>query len=269
MLIPDNLRQEDMPMMVYALCKAVKNGNYSEDELIKYISVSENYKDDSSANIVRVVLNFAQKAGFIQNENSKNLITEFNETELESPLAFSQSLLKRLEMDNSKLFSEALKWFLWKGPLVEGLETHKDVKREMDEDSLLKQYNISEDFVHGFLFWIEFLGIATHTIGAMGCYNYSIENILIAYLNNNADKYKKYGNMPAKDFFEMLGEDIFFIKLCCANTTVCDSLSIALRIIEKLNIVELEDKNDGSMTWHLQKSNTFKVGNSFTNVKVR
>ena len=33
MLIPDSLRQENMPMMVYYLCKAVASGKYSEDEI--------------------------------------------------------------------------------------------------------------------------------------------------------------------------------------------------------------------------------------------
>lgn len=269
MLIPDNLRQEDMPMMVYALCKAVNEKKLSEEELIRYISVTDNYSDENSVTIVRTVLNFTRKAGFICIDNSKKLYTEFTESELGTPVAFAQAVLGKLDLENSQLFAKAMRWFLWKGPLVESLETHKDVKREMDEDSLLKQFNYSEDFVHGFLFWIEFLGIATHTSGAMGCYNYTIENILIEYFRNNAEKYKKYGNMPAKDFFEMLSGDLSFIRLCYANTTVCDSLSIALRIMEKLGIVKIEDKNDGSMTWHLQKSNIFKVGNSFTNVKVR
>jgi hypothetical protein len=268
MLIPDSLRQEHMPMMVYALCRAVKNGKYSEDDLIKTLAASNRIYDEKSIGQAGTVLTFARNAHFVDVKNGV-VATDFDEEELFTPSKFSSALLKRLDLDSSKSFATMLKWYLWKGISIEAFDNHKAIRQEMLEDAKLKQMNVSEDQTHGFLFWLEFLGIATHSYQAMGCYNYSIENILIEYIATNNKELKKHGDMPMQEFLTILGSDICFIQLCYENTNVCSALSIALRIIERMGIIEIVDKNDGSMTWHLEKSNTFRVGNSFTNIKVR
>ena len=268
MLIPDTLRQEHMPMMAYALCRAVKANDYTEDELIKDLSATNIAKDEKSREQAGKVLNFCRSAGFVTVKNER-VTSGFSEDELVSPKAFAFALLRKIDIEKSEKYKEVLKWFLWKGPDVEAIDNHKDVRKEMLEDSRLKQLNITEDYTHGFLFWTEFLGIATHSIGSMGAYNYSIENILIEYIRKNRDLLRSRGNIPMQEFLEILSKDLFFVTMCYEKTEICYSLSFALRVIEKLDVVDLEDKNDGSMTWHLEKSNSFKVGNSFTNIKVR
>ncbi len=268
MLIPDNLRQEHMPMMVYALCKAVKNGSYSEDELIKFLSASRVTNDEKSIAQAGNVATFAKNAGFISDEKGI-LTTDFSSEELDTPLDFSYAVLKRLDIEGSKKFAILLKWYLWRGTSVEAIENHTEMRKEMLEDAKIKQMNVSVDLVHGFLFWIEFLGIATPSYTTMGCYEYSIENVLINYIKDHQAELRKHGNMPAKEFFDSLSIGVCFIPLCYEKTTVCSALSYALRVIERLGIIEIEDKNDGSVTWHLEKSNSFKTGNSFTNIKVK
>ena len=268
MLIPDTLRQEHMPMMVYALCRAVKANDYTKDELIKDLSVTNITKDEKSSDQVEKVLNFCKNAGFVT-VNGERVNTDFTNEELNSQKDFVFALLKKIRVENSEKFRETLKWFLWRGPRVEAIDNHNDFRSEMLEDSKLKQLNVKIDFTHGFLFWVEFLGIATHSIGLMGGYNYSIENILITYIDNNRNALKSRGDIPMQEFLDILSNDLFFIPMCYEKTDICYSLSFALRVIEKLDIIDIVDKNDGSKTWHLERSNTFKIGNSFTNIKVR
>lgn len=266
MLIPENLRQEHMPMMVYAICNIAKKGMYSEEELIKQLTLSIDFSDESCG-LARKVLLFCKDANFVEIDKGI-VISNFTDAELETPADFSVALLKKIDFEKSEKFSAMLKWFLWKGLSVEALEYHKDVRNEMLEDTYLKQLNISEDTTHGFLFWVEFLGIATHTWQKMGCYNYSIDDILLKYIEKNRAELIKYGSMPTLEFLNILSKDIGFIPYCYANTEICCSLSLAFRILDRLGKIEIIDKNDGSMTWHLEKSYTFKVGNSFTNIKV-
>lgn len=271
MLIPENLRQEDMPMMVYAVCRAVKKGDCTEEGLIKKLSVTNLCKDDKSREQVSNVVNFAKAAGVITVTAGK-LITDFEDGELTTPLSFSQAMLKRIDREMSGQFCDMLRWYLWNDEKVAALESHKDIRKEMLEDSHLKQLNVSEHLTHGFLFWIEFLGIATHSTtakNAMGNYNCSIENILIRYIETHNAELKKYGNMPAGEFFSLLEKDLFFIPLCYSETEVSYALSFALRVLNRLELIDIEDKNDGSLTWHLTRSNMFRTGNSFTNIKVR
>lgn len=269
MVIPDNLRQEHMPMMIYAICSAVKSGEYVTEDLVKAMTITNTVDDSDSQDRVNYVLNYMKKAGFVEeNKVNSKLSTEFLEAELKSPMDFSTALLKRLDLENSEKFLTILKWFLWKGPVVEGLENHKAVRAEMMQDSQLKHLKISEEYVHGFMFLVEFLGIATHSYQAMGCYNYSIENILLKYINKHKALLKSHGNMPVKEFLNLLAMEICFIPYCYANTEICYALSFALRVLEKMNVIELQDKDDGSMTWHLIKSQIFTLGNSFTNIRV-
>ena len=268
MLIPDTLRQEHMPMMVYALCRAVGTKEYTEEELINDLSATNITKDEKSSGQVGNVLNFCRNAGFVTIKGER-VSTDFTKDELNTQKDFMFALLRKIDVHKSERFKDTLRWFLWKGQTVETIDNHKDIRKEMLEDSRLKQLNLSEDFTHGFLFWTEFLGIATHSIGAMGGYNYSIENILIPYIDKNRDALKKRGNIPMQEFLDILSSDLFFIPMCYEKTDICYSLSFALRVIEKMDIIDIEDKNDGSMTWHLERSNTFKIGNSFTNIRVR
>lgn len=281
MLIPENLRQEHMPMMVFALCKLVKMGKYNDEELINRLFYQFAEKTDN--NLPGMVLDFAEKGEFVKKENDV-FVTDFTNEELSSTRSFSRAILRKIDMDESKKFSSVLQWLLWEDLKFEELETHKDVKSEMDENDKLKSMNINENYVHGFLFWTEFLGITVATsvskgekdksltdrnVGrSMGCYNFSLEDILFEVINDRKKELLKRGNMPVSEFLEIMADDISFIPLCFNGTTVCFVLSYALRVLERMGVVYLSTIDDSPETWHLTKSETFTTGNSFTNIKV-
>jgi len=272
MLIPNSLRMEHMPKMVYSLVKLVCNGDYSEDELRKRItaSISKEYQDTSKDRF-NLILGFAKDSGMISEENGL-FKSDFTTLEMESFSEFTYSLLKRMSIRNDNMFDAMLRYYLSADKYVESEFTTSANKfrEKVIEDAEVKRFHVEEDSVHGFFFWIEAFEIANFEENRRGHVYYCLENLLIKYLNKHPE-IKKMGSLPTKAFLDKLSEDLYFIPFCCETerNRITYPLAQALRILENMEIIDLEYRQDSDQMWHLPKSDIFVNGNTFTNVRVR
>ena len=82
MLIPNSLRMEHMPKMIYVLVKLVESGKYTENDLRKRITANiQNELDVLSRDRFNLILNFACEAGMIIEQNGY-YSTEFKKEQL-------------------------------------------------------------------------------------------------------------------------------------------------------------------------------------------
>ncbi len=271
MLIPNSLRMEYMPKMVYAIVRLVGSGQYTADELRKRItaSVTRNY-DDSSNDRFGMLLTFALDGGFIREKNGY-FETEFTDEELESFPEFTYALLGKLIIQNNNMFDAMLKYYLSSDQTIEGDYTGTAAKfREKSlEDPKVKSFRIEEDNVHGFFFWVEALGIATFESYRSGHLYFCVEELLLRCINKHPE-FKNLGSMPTKQFLDLIQRDLYFIPFCCADdgNVIMYPLSQALRILDNMGVIALENRQDSDQMWHLPSSRVFSKNNTFTNVRV-
>ncbi len=260
MLIPDSLRQENMPMMVYYLCKAVASGKYSEDEIKENITA---FRDDkTSTDAYNRVFKFSENVFIFKDKKTNELSCVFSMDELADYSSFSSALLEKIELNQTNKFSQMLMWLI-------GSENRKLDKYPRAEDFVpaMGINGIDQNNVHGFLFWCEMLGLISFSSYRSGRVAYSLDSVLSKYLEKH-EELKQEGFIPAKKFFDYLAKDIFFIKLCIHDNNVSYPLSQAIRMLEQAELIKLETMKDVGDVWHLSKSDVMVKGNNFTNIKV-
>ncbi len=262
MLIPDTLRQEDMPMMVYYICKYVKSGEYKEEEVINRLTGFSYESDPKDPNPIRTVLKFARDS-FISVDKSTGIYsTSFTDAELKDYSSFSAAVLKKLELNDENKFNKMLKWLV---------EDRRELSKYTTADDFLPAMNIKNinnaNTIHGFLFWCEMLGIITFDGRKRGSVTYSLDSMLKSIIVSD-NIFKQKGSMPAKEFFDVLEEHVYFVPMCIKNNIVSYPLSQAIRILEYSGVLKIENMQDSGDVWHLEQSNAFLAGNHFTNIKV-
>lgn len=271
MLIPDTLRQEHMPKMVYALVKLVNSGYYTSEDLRKRLTASmcKEY-DDASKDRFNLLLSFAIDGEFISKENGYYK-SEFQKDELVSFSEFTYSLLGKMDSSTDNKFNTLLKYYLSTGKYEEsefssGAERFREKAVENPD---VKKYHIEVDSIHGFLFWIEAFQIANFEANRSGHVYFALENLLIKYLEKHPEL-KSRGSMPVNVFLDTLKEDIYFIPFCCSGegNILTYPMAQALRILENMDMIRLEYRQDSDKMWHLPASFVFSNGNTFTNVRV-
>ncbi|WP_248402986.1 hypothetical protein [Butyrivibrio fibrisolvens] len=260
MLMPDSLRQEYMPMMVYYLCKAVDSTVCNEDDLKGKMTAFQD--DKNSSDEFNKVFKFSENVFIKKDEKTGEISSVFSSEELKDYKSFSKSLLTKLELKRSNKFSQMLEWLI-------GSENRKLDKYTRAEDFVpaMGIDGIDHNTVHGFLFWCEMLGIISFNGYRSGRVSYALDSILYDYLEDH-EELKQEGYIPAKLFFDKMASELFFIKICIHENNVSYPLSQAIRILEQAKMIKIETMKDIGDVWHLSKSNILLKGNNFTNIKV-
>ena len=269
MIIPDTVRQEDMPQMVYILCKLASLNNYSKDQIRKLMTSSnqKEYDDDNGKERFDHVFNFAKSAGMISEEH-ESITSNFKNGEVESFYKFTLALLKKMELQKNGKFDTMLKWLLLQDSDIENIKKTSDIKIRMDQDKTLQVLNIQEDLLHGFEFWCEAFQIINFADNKRGRIFFCLEDLLLGVLNNNI--FDKKGLMPVHEFFRELEEYIYFMPYTYSfdDKRIYYPLSRAIRVLELSNKISLNTVQDSEQTWHLYPSEIYRAGNNFTHIKV-
>lgn len=275
MLIPNSLRQEDMPQMVYAILKQISNGKYTKDDVKKRVtaSIKTNIGEKSQQQFSRL-LSFLFDAEMIY-EKGDVLYTYFDEEELQTINDFSYSLLGKMQIDKNNKFDMMLKWYLSTDVFNESNFTSsaEKIAHSMMECSYLKAGvwgKISQNDVHGFLFWVEMFKIAYFEERRSGHVYFGIENIMMEYIKRHPELREK-GDMSTEEFLNALSQDLYFIPMCYEEGThnIMHALSLGIRVLENAEIIELNYRDDSDQRWHLTNSTVFTSGNTFTNVRIK
>ena len=269
MLIPDSLRQEDMPMMVYFVCKFISGGEYSEQQIIDNVTAAakkgmEYYRlnTPSDSNPIQQVMSFAeyQNNFILKNKNGK-LETTFSKEELKSFDDFSYATLKKIKIDKDNKFSKMLAWLLGEK------QDLSKYTRATDFPVAMNIEGIDANIIHGFLFWIEMLGLVCFEGRRTGTVAYSLETVLARYLERHPEL-KKRGSIPMREFCEELVDEIPLLGLCIKGNNISFPLSQGFRVLEHMEKIKFDYMKDSGDVWHLSQSSVFKSGNNFSNVRV-
>ena len=269
MLIPDSLRQEDMPMMVYYVCKFINGGEYSEEQIINNITAAPKkgldfYRRNSPSdnNPIQHVMSFAEyQNNFIKKNEIGKYETVFTKSELDNYEEFSYAVLRRLDIGKDNKFSKMLTWLLSEKQELSKYTRASDYPVAMDISG------VDENTIHGFLFWIEMLGLVCFEGRRSGTVSYSLDTVLMKYIKKHPEL-KKRGSIPMREFCEEIVEEIPLIKLCINGNNLSGPLSLGFRVLEHAGKVKFEYMKDSGDVWHLSQSSVFSSGNNFSNVRV-
>ena len=169
------------------------------------------------------------------------------------------------------MFNALLKYFLSTNNYEESevSSSASKFREKALENAEVKKYRIEEDSVHGFLFWIEALGISKFEGNRSGHVYFCLENVILNYLERNPEIRNK-GDMPVSEFLDELKKELFFIPYCIESqrNMITYPLAQALRILENMDMIQMNYRQDSDQMWHLPTSDVFSNGNTFTNVRV-
>lgn len=270
MLIPDTLRQEDMPMMVYFVCKFISGGEYSEKQIIDNITASPQKGNDyyrlnspSDSNPIQHVMGFAEyQNNFIYENTDGKYKTVFSKDELESYSEFSYATIKKIAIDKDNKFSKMLAWLLSEKQELSKYTRANDFPVAMNIEGV-----DDANIIHGFLFWIEMLGLVCFEGRRTGSITYSLETILSKYLEKHPEL-KKRGSIPMREFCDEIVGEIPLLGLCIKGNNLSFPISQGFRVLEHAQKIKFDYMKDSGDVWHLSQSSVFTSGNNFSNVRV-
>ncbi len=261
MKIHDSLRQECMPEMVYSICKLAGSKKYSKVELKKLITL-----DSTDVQTYNKAYRFAVECGFIKEDSSDIVISNFKKEELSDFKNFRYTIFMNIYNNENTTFNELSKWFLSQNSDVFKYKSAQDLSIVIPNDMFS---NIEKDYILGFRFWIVALGLGMlQKSGSGNMLVFSCNTILSEWLKN-AKPFKKNQTIIMKDFIKTLTEQCPVFSSCINGNNINLALSMGLRVLHINNIIELKYTTDSGNIWHLTNSLTNPATNNITEIIVR
>lgn len=249
-----SLNKESTPQRIYALLKLIKyyNGRYSREVLFDFIQpkgLSETQAE------VKKTLKFCLAEKLIVEDYDKRIKLNFDEKFLTSESEFRKYINSRLYDDtkNNSFYSIA------RAILSTDLSIY-DYKGFETLGVMLKTNDSHKDVVLAWRFWGAFLGYG-FTLNSQFVINpyIRIRDIIIKEFSNQYDK-----EILIRDFINKLIEVSPDMKDCFNNNIVSLSISIALKTLNDLGIIELIYTRDSVDVWQFEFESTIE---SYTNIK--
>lgn len=260
MKISDNLRQEDEPNIVYAICKLVGRNEFTKSEIFDLMTD----KKDNQGIFVHN-FRFAEDCGFIKVDNEK-VECLIPQSELSSCEKFVTYIWNKVfKVENN--FTKITRWFL---------NSNIDISKVAAEQLASKCYEVAvvdQNFIRGWHWWIQAFGLGTIssylTKGGSRYIMYDCSIALERFIKSN---YKKNDVVKAKQFFKDLcskhAEFQGLIDFNAKDNKICDSLSLGLRLLHNTKLIELIYTPDSADIWHLVESFSHKIKFDITEIKI-
>lgn len=246
MRIANTLRKEAMPEMVYVMCKLARYKEYHKQELINLVTL-ENLHNQTA----RDVYSFCIDCGFLTESGDEEVLTPFDEADLEDFSRFRYKVAANVFQGRGTLFTSVTKWFLEQDRSVFKYRTANDLASVLPLDS--NQVNITE-YTLGFRNWMEGLGLATvASTGSSGALVFAVHRLLKDWLTY-AVPFRRNEPVMATEFFRKLNEDLPQFAGVAKENQVKESLSMGLRVLHNLGVIEIVYTHDSSDIWHLTQS---------------
>ncbi len=269
MLIPENVRQECMPMMVYNVCRLVSYRECTKQDIIRLITAgtsndsnendySEENSDNKSINPISQVIKFCIDGEFIKEENGKYKCL-VDSACLESFADFTYEILCGLKKKVNSSFD------VFFNSVINQKRNVSDYSTAQSYIKLVKNEKVkSENRVHGCLFWMEALGFIGFDGNKKGSIHFCLEEVIQQFI----EKKGLTGYYNASVFFNLMKNEIPLIEYCLKDNVVNYSMSQGLRVLERQGIIQFDTQSDSGDIWHLEQSPVFVDGNEFSRVKV-
>lgn len=269
MLIPENVRQECMPMMVYNVCKLASYRECTKQDIIRLITAgtcdaqndddtADEVLDTKSANPVSKVIKFCTDGEFVKEDNGKYKCL-INPTCLSSFSDFTYEILCNLKKRENSSFD------VFFNAVMNQKRNISDYSTAQSYIKLVKNEKVkSEDRVHGCLFWMEALGFIGFDGIKKGSIHFSMDDVIQQFVIKKGIN----GYYNASAFFSLMKNEIPFIDYCLKDNVVNYAMSQGLRVLERQGILRFDTQSDSGDIWHLEQSPVFVDGNEFSRVKV-
>lgn len=263
MNISNNLRQEYMPEMIYSICKLVGSKSYDKDELKRLITLGSSLKE--SGEQYNKVYNFAIDCGFISEDISNKICSNFNKEELLNFRHFRYAIFSNIFKNSNTMFKSVAEWYLSQNMDIFDTKSTLDLLRVIPQDLGVK----SEEYLLGFRFWMVTLGLAMlQKSGNSSALVFTTNHILLDWIEISKP-FKSGENVIAKDFFKKLTIDCPIFKSSINNNDINLALSMGLRVLDLNNVIELKYTPDSGDIWHLINSISQPKTNHITEIIVR
>lgn len=246
MKIADSLRKEAMPDMVYAMCKLAHYKAYHNEEFLNLISLENPHNS-----IVRDVYSFCINCGFLTESGDGKVTTPFNDVDLGDFSLFRYQVATNVFRDRGTLFPTVTKWFLEQDRSIFKHRSSNELASILPLDSNV--VNITE-YTLGFRNWMEALGMATvAATGSSGALVFAVHRLVKDWLNF-AQPFKTKEPILAASFFRELSKALPQFVGVVVDNQVKESLSMGLRVLHNLGVIEMIYTHDSSDIWHLAPS---------------
>ena len=276
MKISDSLRQEMMPEMVFSICRLAKVVP-SKNQIKRLITLGH---DGESVDQFNKVYQFALACEFIQESGDGTVKSSFSDIELSSFRRFRYAVLSNVFHGPDTNFTSAAKWYMAEDVpqvAVEGTASISPFSLNSASEFLLsfrsQKVTVDENFVNGFRFWMNALGLVT--FNPLGSASNARPPLLFAAHRAIQDwlEYEMpftFGTLiPARSFFDRLIVDCPVFEKCIRGNNLSSSLSAALRVLDSMGFLELTRVTDAGDVWHLVPANFYGKSNDSTDIMVR
>lgn len=259
MVIADSLRQEHEPSMVYSICKLIANNDYSLSQLNEIMN-----DKDSDQKVFSKNLKFCEDCGFIsiKSQVCECLISYEYLTTYESFINYIS--LNVFDTENN--FTKLTRWFLSQDISVSQIAAEQLASKCHDA------VTVDQNFIRGWHWWMIAFGLATVSSHIKSGGRYALFDCSEALRRFVIDNCQENEIIKVRTFLTNLvnkkKEFKTVVDLKSNANTICDSVSMSLRILHNLNIIELLYTPDSSDIWHLTESYSHKVKKDITEIRI-
>lgn len=248
-------RKEATPKRVYAFLKLInyKNGELTEKEVYEYMQPKTLTK---SQDAIQKVVCLCSKEGFIKEDSDKKFKLNIDSKYLKSEEDFRDFIGNKLYNDSKMtIFADIARHMLSAEMNIYDITGYKNLAAYFR-----KATSITEEAILAWRFWGTFIGYGFMLNGQFVINPYKrIEFIIRRDLKNNYDKLIEIG-----DFLELLVDGSNDFKAAINENEISIPVSIALKTLEELGIVTLENIKDSETKWIIR----YEGGVYFTHIRI-
>jgi len=235
---PDDMRMEQTPERVLAICRMAARGRLSQAELFSALNLGFNTEKEKDA--IRKCFNVAANELHMVRLANNMVEIEVPESAVETPAAFRRYVASRVFKSSDTTFMMFSKWVIGKNESLFEYGKWENMAVQCKTE-LPELTSLNENGVLGWRFWAAFLGLG-YLSGTMLIPNMKtrIQDVLATDFGNRF----KYGEaVRATDFCEWLRGQL---PECEIGIKLPLALSAGLRTLADLGLIKLESWRDAN-----------------------
>lgn len=259
MIISDGLRQENEPTIIYSICKMASQFGDDINQLNDLMT-----DDNDGQKVYSKNFNFAKECGFIEvsGQRVSCLIPEEHLASYEEFINYIS--LNVFEKENN--FTKLTRWFLKENIEISQVSAEQLAARCHDVVS------VDQNYIRGWHWWMIAFGLGTVSAHINTGSRYIIFDCSNALKRFVKAEFKEGEVIKVRSFLTKLlavkKEFVSSVDLNGNENQITTSISMGLRLLHNLKLVELIYTPDSSDIWHLTESYAHKIKRDITEIKV-
>lgn len=259
-MFDEHMKTPAIPERIFALCKLLKTKDYNNAELRELLEPSHVGGTTGYYGMVRTA---AEQLGLISiKENTVSLVVEHQD--IGSMVNLRKYIIKNISNLKGGLFYEVTKEYLQLDAEVLHFKSLTD-KKIIDYMCRKTGKKVIEDDMRAWRFWGSFLGFGyLHEMLLLpNMYQYLMDVFELSNMEKNVEySFDEFISMVYPYCESALGAGLEDHRLNFA-------ISNGLRALHDNNIIELQHKLDGGISWFLYKSEIHSIKSTVTHITIR